>query len=196
MQEEYAAAGRYIGAGPALDWREPVEDARKRFWRFAHGLETDAPALAEVRNLQVGGADGILPARLYTPFAAGVDGLAEGAALADLDPPKALAVTILTSDSTAPPHILPKRVQIALEGGCKGIICAASDIHEAKQLAPRMIAVVPGIRQEGTATHDQARAATPQSAIEAGADLLVIGRAVTAAENRIEAAEQLVSSIS
>src|SRR5205085_5470482 len=101
--------------------------------------------------------------------------------------PVSLAVRLITSDDGAPPHILGKRVQAAVEGGCRGIVCAASDIKQAKQLAPRLIAVVPGIRPAGMATHDQARAATPQSALEAGADLLVIGRAVTAATDRAEA---------
>ena len=126
---------------------------------------------------------------------AGVEGLADGAARAGLDDPVALAVTILTSDDGAPPHILGKRVQAAIEGGCKGIVCAASDVKEAKQLAPRLVAVVPGIRPAGAAAHDQARAATPQAAIEAGADLLVIGRAVTAAPDRAEAAAAIAASL-
>src|SRR5688500_15542946 len=80
---------------------------------------------------------------------AGVEGLNEGAAHAGLAAPCALAVTILTSDSGAPPHILGKRVQSAVESGCGGIVCAASDVKEAKQLAPRLTAVVPGIRLQG-----------------------------------------------
>jgi orotidine-5'-phosphate decarboxylase len=126
---------------------------------------------------------------------AGVDGLAEGASRAGLPEPVSLAVTILTSDDGAPPHILGKRVQAAVEGGCRGLVCAASDIKEAKQLAPRLLAVVPGIRPAGMATHDQARAATPQSALEAGADLLVIGRAVTAAADHADAAAKLAASL-
>ena len=38
-----------------------------------------------------------------------------------------LAVTILTSDGDAPPHILPKRVMAAVESGCGGIVCAAGE---------------------------------------------------------------------
>jgi orotidine-5'-phosphate decarboxylase len=55
---------------------------------------------------------------------------------------------------------------------------------------------VPGVRPPGSPFHDQARAATPAAAIEAGADLLVVGRAVTAAEDRTAAAAALVASIS
>jgi orotidine-5'-phosphate decarboxylase len=58
-----------------------------------------------------------------------------------------------------------------------------------------MVAVVPGIRPPRTARHDQARAATPQQALDAGADLLVIGRAVTAAEDPPAAAAALTAAI-
>lgn len=126
---------------------------------------------------------------------AGVKGLAEGAARAGLDPPAALAVTILTSDPDAPPHILAKRVAAAVEGRCSGVVCAAVDVAEVKALAPNLLAVVPGIRPRGTAAHDQARAATPAQALAAGADLLVVGRAVTAAPDRVRAAEELMQSI-
>ncbi|MFT7646926.1 MAG: orotidine-5'-phosphate decarboxylase [Candidatus Poriferisodalaceae bacterium] len=126
---------------------------------------------------------------------AGVQGLALGAEAAGLPSPTALAVTVLTSDGDAPPHILPKRVQAALEGGCGGLVCAASDVREARQYAPRMATVVPGIRLSGTSSHDQARAATPAEAIASGADLLVIGRAVTAADDPIAAATTIANEV-
>jgi orotidine-5'-phosphate decarboxylase len=126
---------------------------------------------------------------------AGVDGLRDGAEEAGLPAPVALAVTILTSDAGAPPHILGRRVMTAVEGGCGGVVCAASDVHEAKELAPRLLAVVPGIRPASSDHHDQARAATPQQALAAGADLLVIGRAVTAAPDPARAAADLFESL-
>jgi orotidine-5'-phosphate decarboxylase len=127
---------------------------------------------------------------------AGVDGLAEGASRAGLPAPVALAVTVLTSDTDAPSHILGKRVATALEAHCGGVVCAASDVGEAKRIGPQLEAVVPGIRPVGTPHHDQGRAATPAGAIRAGADLLVIGRPVTAATDRRAAAEALLASIS
>jgi orotidine-5'-phosphate decarboxylase len=126
---------------------------------------------------------------------AGVEGLREGAEQAGLPEPCALAVTILTSDSGAPPHILPKRVALAIEAGCGGLVCAVEDAREARLMGPRLKIVTPGIRPAGTPTHDQARAATPQEAFDAGADLLVIGRAVTAAADPVVAASALVDSI-
>ena len=126
---------------------------------------------------------------------AGVDGYLAGASSAGLPAPVPLAVTILTSDGEVPPHILQKRVQTALEAGCGGIVCAAADVQEAKQYGPRLTAVVPGIRPAGTAAHDQVRAATPEEAISAGADLLVIGRAVTHAEDPAAAAAALAGAL-
>jgi orotidine-5'-phosphate decarboxylase len=126
---------------------------------------------------------------------AGVDGFLTGAAEAGLPTPIPLAVTVLTSDGDAPPHILGKRVQAALEAGCGGVVCAAADVREVKQLGPRLIAVVPGIRPAGTEAHDQARAATPETAVANGADVLVIGRAVTHAADPAAAAAVIAASI-
>lgn len=127
---------------------------------------------------------------------AGVEGLAEGAARADLETPRALAVTILTGDSEAPPYVLGNRVRAAVEGGCHGIICAAPDVKEAKQLAPRLQMVVNGVRPAGAPDDEWQTAATPEAAVEAGADLLVLGRAITGAADRVQAAEELIASLS
>ncbi len=127
---------------------------------------------------------------------AGVEGLTEGAERAGLAVPAALAVTVLTSDADAPPHILAKRVTAAVEARCSGVVCAAVDVAEAKEIAPRLLTVVPGLRRGGAPKHDQARSATPADALAAGADLLVIGRAVSAAADRPAAASALVASLS
>ena len=66
---------------------------------------------------------------------AGVQGLEEGAHNAGLEPPQSLAITVLTSDGDAP-HIMPKRVMLAAEAGCSGIVCAVGDLEEAHHYAP------------------------------------------------------------
>jgi orotidine-5'-phosphate decarboxylase len=126
---------------------------------------------------------------------AGVNGLTDGAQKAGLPQPVALGVTVLTSDDSAPPHIFPQRVQTAVEAGCGGIVCAAADVAAAKEMAPKLITVVPGIRPKGADAGDQRRAATPQEALDAGADLLVVGRPVTRADDRVAAAAALVESM-
>ncbi len=127
---------------------------------------------------------------------AGVDGLSDGAERAGLTPPTALAVTVLTSDADFPAHLIGRRVAAAVEARCGGVICAAGDLHQVKQLAPRLITVVPGIRPAGSALDDQARVGSPGEALAAGADLLVIGRAVTAAPDPSAAAAALWAEVS
>ena len=126
---------------------------------------------------------------------AGVDGFEEGARNAGLDQPTALAITVLTSDADAPEHIMPKRVMLAAEAGCQGIVCAAGDLEQAHHYAPRMTRVVPGIRLPGDNVDDQASAASPAEAVTGGADLLVIGRAVTRADDSVAAAAAIHESI-
>ena len=113
-----------------------------------------------------------------------------------LPQPTPLAVTILTSDDSAPDHILGKRLMLAMEAGCKGVVCAAADLHEVRQLAPRMRTVVPGIRLSSVPADDQARAATPGDAIRSGADLLVIGRPVTQSTDPVATLQRIVQEIS
>jgi orotidine-5'-phosphate decarboxylase len=108
----------------------------------------------------------------------------------------ALAVTVLTSDADAPPHIVPKRVMVAAEAGCGGIVCAATDLKDVHEYAPRLYRVVPGIRPAGSDANDQARTATPREALDAGADVMVIGRPVTLADDPVAAAEALVADLS
>jgi orotidine-5'-phosphate decarboxylase len=91
--------------------------------------------------------------------------------------------------------VLGNRVRSAMEARCGGFVCAAGDVREAKQLAPNLVAVVPGIRMGGDLTHDQARSSSPRAALDAGADLIVVGRAVTAARDPSAAAAALVAAV-
>ena len=125
---------------------------------------------------------------------AGAKGLRDGASEAGLDEPVPLAITVLTSDAGAPEHIMPARVGLAVESGMGGLVCGPNDVKEAKQYAPRLFGVTPGIRPEGADHHDQVRVATPKVALDNGSDLLVIGRAVTLADDRVAAAESIVDS--
>ncbi len=77
-----------------------------------------------------------------------------------------------------------------------GIVCSAADLADIKQLLPESFEIItPGIRPAGASAHDQKRIATPTTAIENGATLLVLGRAVTEAEDPGKAAEDIVREI-
>ena len=123
---------------------------------------------------------------------AGVEGLREGAESAGVPVPLGLAVTVLTSDDTAPPHILPKRVEAAAEAGCDGLVCAVVDVAEARSIVPNAFVATTGIRTSGDDRHDQRRTATPGEALAGGADLLILGRTITHAEAPALAAAALV----
>ncbi len=133
---------------------------------------------------------------------AGVDGLEAGAAEAGFDRPVALGVTVLTSDPDA--SAFPARLDAAVAGGCGGVVCSVQELPAVlryrgtppnPRVSSRLLAVVPGIRLPGGATHDQARVGTPAEAIAAGADLLVVGRAVTGAPDPEAAAAALSAAM-
>jgi orotidine-5'-phosphate decarboxylase len=119
--------------------------------------------------------------------------LREGAASAELPAPVPLAVTVLTSEAEVTSHTLQQRVTAGLDAGCSGFVCAAPDLAVVRELAPAACLVTPGVRAEGAPVDDQARVTTPQAALDAGSDLLVIGRAVTKAPDPTTAAQALLS---
>jgi len=124
-----------------------------------------------------------------------VDGLQEGADDAGLAQPTALAVTILTSDRDAPPELLVERAGLAAAAGCGGVVCAVGDIATIRNAHPDLVCVTPGIRPADVDTDDQARVATPAQAARAGSDLLVLGRAITAAADPAAAAEAIAAEV-
>ncbi len=144
---------------------------------------------------------GSLGARYLTVHAAGgeamlraaMNGLHEGSDQAGLQAPLVLAVTVLTSEPNASPSLLQQRLAAAVAANCRGVVCAATDLPVIKAAAPTIMTVVPGIRPSGVPTHDQARVATPTEAIRSGADILVIGRAVTDASDPAAAAESIAA---
>jgi len=183
--ELYSAAGpEAIGAMTDLGYRV-----------FLDLKLHDIPNTVE-RSARVLGALGVSYLTLHAHggvemMRAGVQGLAEGATNAGLEIPVSLAITVLTSDNEAPPHIMPKRVGLAAEAGCTGIVCAVSDLAEAHHYAPRLQRVVAGIRLPGDPVDDQRRSASPEEAISGGADLVVVGRSVTRADDPVAAATRL-----
>lgn len=103
-----------------------------------------------------------------------------------------IAVTLLTSlDARAladlpiaghPEGIARRLALLAKTCGLDGVVCSATDVPAIREACGSgFFTVVPGIRPAGAGAGDQKRVATPASAVAAGADLLVIGRPITAA---------------
>lgn len=76
------------------------------------------------------------------------------------------------------------------------MVCSPHDLAGIRASLPRsFLTVVPGIRPADSAAHDQKRIATPKTAVEAGADVLVIGRAITGAVDPAAAAQAILESL-
>lgn len=116
-----------------------------------------------------------------------------------------LAVTVLTSldddvlSTVGQPPVaeqVPRLAALALDAGARGIVCAPTDIAKIRAAVdPGALLVVPGIRPHDAEQGDQARVATPQAAMKAGADLLVVGRPLHAAPDPAAAARALLAEI-
>jgi orotidine-5'-phosphate decarboxylase len=107
---------------------------------------------------------------------------------------KLLGVTVLTNldrddlkeqgVDRVPQELAVYRAMLAQEAGFDGVVASGKDAAALRQaLGPDVLIVTPGIRPEGSASHDQTRIVTPAMAIAAGADYLVVGRPITAASD-------------
>lgn len=117
-----------------------------------------------------------------------------------------LAVTVLTNlDSSdlveqgiaeAPAELVARRTRLAREAGCDGVVASGLEAAQVRAIVgPGVAIVTPGIRLPGEAQGDQARVATPQTAIAAGADYLVVGRPISGAPEARRVGESFVQAI-
>jgi orotidine-5'-phosphate decarboxylase len=85
---------------------------------------------------------------------------------------------------------------LARRAGLDGVVCSSHDLVGIRHdLGRDFLTVVPGIRPPETGNQDQKRAATPAMALAAGADVLVIGRAITSAADPARAAQRIGASL-
>jgi len=121
-------------------------------------------------------------------------------------PPVVLAVTVLTSLDDAAlaelgvPGGAAARVSawaaMARRAGCGGVVCSPQEAAALRAaLGERFRLVTPGIRPAGESAGDQRRIATPAAAVAAGADILVIGRPITAAADPAAAADAIAAEL-
>lgn len=116
------------------------------------------------------------------------------------------AVTVLTSlgpddlDSIGMVGPAPDAVRrlsvLAVAAGAGALVCSPREVAAVRaEVGPDIALITPGIRPAGSDRNDQARVATPEEALRAGADLLVIGRPITGAPDPGAAASAIAAPL-
>jgi len=171
----------------------------------------DIPNTVRAAALQAG----MLGASLLTVHASGgrkmleaaVEGVRAAAKARDAEPPtRVLAVTALTSLSAEdlaeigfqgpPGEVVGRLARLAQASGADGVVASPREISAIREACgPKFLIVTPGIRPAAGASDDQARTATPASAVRAGADYLVVGRPITGASDPAAAADAIAAEM-
>jgi len=117
-----------------------------------------------------------------------------------------LAVTVLTSTSDdelaamgcdGAEAQVPRLAAMAIASGIDGLVCAPVDLGRVRAaVGSDALVVTPGIRAQASDSDDHARAMSASAAVRAGADLLVIGRPITRADDPVAAVEAIVATLS
>jgi len=118
---------------------------------------------------------------------------------------KLLGVTLLTSHgeeylkeigiSLPKEELVLRLAQIGLENGCDGLVCSAHEVALLKERLGNFTAVVPGIRPHKVEGDDQKRVATPEEAVDRGADIIVVGRPILTADEPRKVVEDILKRI-
>ena len=117
-----------------------------------------------------------------------------------------LAVTVLTSLSDADlqqvgmtggaTDSVVRLAGVARSAGIRGVVASPLEIAAIREAVGDALTIVtPGIRPAGADAGDQRRTMTPAEAVRAGADYIVVGRPITAAADRREAATRIVEEM-
>ncbi|GGA32837.1 orotidine 5'-phosphate decarboxylase [Kroppenstedtia guangzhouensis] len=153
-----------------------------------------------------------LGVRLLTLHASGGRTMMEAAreaaeASSGPEPPRLLAVTQLTSTddrmlneelgiSGSVRDSVLRLARLAHRSGIDGVVCSGEEAGWIKeQVSGEMLTVTPGIRLDGQERGDQKRVMTPEAAVHAGADLLVVGRPITRSADPVATYEAIVEQI-
>ncbi len=123
-----------------------------------------------------------------------------------IEVPQIFAVTILTSIAAeelrelglqgGPGENVMRLAALARDARCAGVVCSANEVADLKSFFGHdFAALTPGIRPGGTAHGDQKRVATPQAAVAAGADYLVVGRPIVEAADPAAAARAILAEM-
>ncbi len=140
----------------------------------------------------------------FTMLKTAAEALREESAKLGIAKPKLIAITILTSINQAEWYgaqkISEQVVQfakIAQDAGLEGVVASPQEAKLIREnCGEKFLIVTPGIRPAGSAVNDQSRISTPAAAIQNGANYLVVGRPIRAADNPKFAAEKILAEIS
>ena len=121
-------------------------------------------------------------------------------------PLKLLAVTVLTNFDSQDlremgiqrtvQELVTARALLAAEMGCDGVVASGEEPGVLRpKVGPRFVIVTPGVRPAARDVDDHARATTPTQTIAAGADYLVIGRPIRAANDPASAAAAILAEM-
>jgi orotidine-5'-phosphate decarboxylase len=161
--------------------------------------------LHDIPNTVAGAVAALAPLApaILTVHAAGGHGMLRAAKTAAPPGCRVVAVTVLTSLTArdleemglgaTPEALALSLARTAREAGLDGIVCSPFEAAAVRRQWSDACIVTPGVRPEGSALGDQKRAATPREALRAGADILVVGRPVTAAPDPAAAAAALLA---
>lgn len=116
------------------------------------------------------------------------------------------AVTVLTSLSEtdldavgmrgSPLESTRRMAGLAVKAGAGAVVCSPQEVAAVRaEVGSDTVLITPGVRPWGSDVADQARVATPEKALSAGADLLVIGRPITAAPDPGAAASAIATGL-
>ncbi len=131
---------------------------------------------------------------------------AEAAVAGGPDRPRVLAVTVLTSLGDADLEMIgldgsvlsnvTRLATLAKSCGLDGAICAVADIMAVRgACGSDFLLMVPGVRPSWAGIDDHKRVLAPGEAVALGADLLVIGRPITRANDPLAAVDRIADEI-
>ena len=134
------------------------------------------------------------------------ESLIETAMQNNMQPPKLLGVTVLTSitndilendlkiKSQLDEYVL-HLANIAIDNGLDGIICSPNEAKLVRTLSSNFLIVTPGVRPKWAEVNDQKRIATPKEAILNGATHIVVGRPITTSKDPVSSAKKVLEEI-
>jgi orotidine-5'-phosphate decarboxylase len=165
--------------------------------------------LHDIPNTVAGAMKALAPlgAAIINVHASGGSAMMRAEAAASVQPrPKVIAVTVLTSLEAAdlnamgisgsPLEQVVRLAKLTKESGVDGVVCSPLEIEAVRAACgPEFLIVTPGVRPPGGPLDDQRRVMTPERALAAGADLLVIGRPITGAADPAAAAQAIAADL-